>query len=419
MSRNAHVLLALVLSLVPDAAQADTCKERLSRALGSFGRTASKNIRHAFPRQDIEFVESDLSDFVRIASRAVHYALAPLTPDRFKSKQSIFQKLQKLGVPWGVRIFRNQGVSSADYDQGLANLAAALENADRIALAGELHSIAVANKGENLFIWENTFTHNINANIPFDAPRETLAQRLSAKLLEFTLEKRFHRKGFLFNKKNGLSHAAYADALERLHLALKNKPMPEEFRNLSRVTVTDGGGIRMNHGEWRGEGRGDGSLGPGHLMVPAGLMGKPDRIATAVLEAQIGEMLGEAGHTSMARRGRLDPDIPGPVANGGVDGADYQDALRRFVEDLRPQVPVWGHSPEPGANVFGRFIENLRRGSRPGPPARIVVTRAGGKALLQPMKGLPDLVELHVPIDRLSREAMLEAGPLVPATPGP
>ena len=375
MSKNTHVLLALLLSLSPGAAPANVCERTVARAL----------------------------DIVpRIASRAVHYAGVSLRSDRAVTKQRIFQHLRRLGAPRGVRVFREDadGLTAADYDKGLANLAAALGGMERMALAGELRDIVIT-RGEGVFIREGLLTDHIHARIPFDAPTESLAQRLSAALLENAIKKKFSEGGLVYLiKDSGLSHESYVEALERLHATLESDPAPDELRNISGITVTDESvNMQTRLATWSDE---DAVPTLAYVAVPADALHKLDRIATTLLESRIREMLGAFDHLDWRR---FRPDIPEAASNEGVDEVDYRNALRRIIPDLRA------------------FMERRREGGleagtgRPlGRLARIVVAPGDGPAKLAPaphdgrltghLFDPFDLVELRVPVERLSREGL-------------
>ena len=307
--------------------------------------------------------------------------------------ETVVQELQRLGGPKDVRIAPH-GVTPAEYEKGLTNFAADLRRTDRMALAHALRDISISKiPGIHL---RDLGSGSIHATIPQGAPESALAQRLDAELLKFALKKHFHRTDLRLLAGHDISHGPYTDSLEMLHLALEAKPAPEEFRKISSITVTQGKDIRATSARWS---RKDGVLEEARLEVPADLMGAPDRIATAVLEAQAGEMLGDFGHTRMGWR-QHHPDIPNAVVNGDVDETDYRNALRRLIGD-----PRWENGPE-------------TKGWR-GPTrlARIVVTPAGEKATYRP---IGNLFELHVPIDQLSLDGVLEASRLaLVAPPGP
>lgn len=377
-------LLVLALSLRPDAVPANICDriiKAIDKTFDAVGRVAWKVGHHAGAPRDI-FVK----DY------------------RFENKRTIIWSLKSLGGSWGIRVFRGQGVADQDYDKGLDNLAYALNDAATIledTNTGTLSPLArirdIKITGERDIFIHESFTGSIQASIPHDAPRETLKKRLSAKLLEFDLKKQFQGIHY-FSKGDEVSHGSYVVALTKLQARF----VPKEVRRVSRITVTDGSKVRTTHVQWSKEDR---FLEGIHLDIPPGLMGI-DPIVNAVLETQIGEILGEFGHSAMAWQSPVrQPFLGAVVGNGGVDDVDYENALRGFVTDLRRRYPT-NHLPKDDLETRKRRLL-----------ARIVVTPKDMESATKPMEDAPDFFELHVPIDQLSVKNVLEASRLIPVTP--
>lgn len=391
MSRKPNPLLlplVLALSLLPGAVLADACMDI--------------PIRVSYAREVL-------------GSRIRHYTDSYLNPERFRTKQRIIQKLRELGGRRNVFIVPHSSMLTEDYDKGLedydkalTNFDAALEDAERIPLVGELRRIEFAPPPISFIVGDYNFIGNVGTTIPFNTPRETLVQRLSAKLLEHSLWKKLPRGTFI--RDDSLSLETYVTTLERLHLALEAEPVPEDFRASLNITVTDRGDMKVNDVRYHG---GDGTIKSATLTVPADTLDKFDPIMTAILESQVGKMLEQFNYADL-RWHRLG-DINSAVANGGVDEADYKDALKQFIGELQQQKN--GHKQRKGK---GSDYEQGMRAPKSPHLARIMVTPAGGGTKLKPMPGFdPALFEAHVPIDRLSVEGALEASRLLPPHPVP